>query len=146
MSHEWIIHNMFTHKHPYEYAASAGVPKRPFAPYQLYLGDNMTHIHLKGLSKAKYLDSNKRRCSIIIKRNRKDGIESFDYIRIGSSFSRTRDDRAIEYVSITGLSTDSFGIPHIRYDAHSRSAFTTQPNYDGSKMLSLPAFIKSFHK
>ncbi len=106
----------------------------------------MVHIHLKGCSQAKYLDLNKRRSSIIIKRHRKDGTETFDYIRIGSSFSRMRTDKAVEYVSITGLSTDSFGIPHIRYDAHSRASFATYNNYDGSKMLSLPAFIKSFHK
>ncbi len=108
--------------------------------------EHMTYIALKGKTQAKYLDPNKRRPSIIIKRHLKNGKEIFDYIRIGSSFSRTRSDKAIEYVNVTGLSTDSFGIPHIRYDAHSRSAFTTSKNYDGSKMLSLPAFIKMFHK
>ncbi len=106
----------------------------------------MPYLSLSGKSKAKYLDLNKRRPSIIIKRHRKNGHKIFDYIRIGSTFNRTRGDKAVEYVNITGLSTDSFGIPHIRYDAHSRAAFTTNKNYDGSKMLSLPAFINMFQK
>ncbi|MCH9851996.1 MAG: hypothetical protein K0U45_00665 [Alphaproteobacteria bacterium] len=105
----------------------------------------MTYLSLTGKSKAKYLDLNKRRPSIIIKRHRKNGRKIFDYIRIGSTFNRTRGDKAVEYVHITGLSTDSFGIPHIRYDAHSRATFATSKNYDGSKMLSLPAFINMFH-
>ncbi len=106
----------------------------------------MPYLSLSGTSKAKYLDLNKRRPSIIIKRQRKNGLKIFDYIRIGSTFNRTRGDKAVEYVNITGLSTDSFGIPHIRYDAHSRAAFTTSKNYDGSKMLSLPAFINMFQQ
>ena len=106
----------------------------------------MTYLSLAGKSKAKYLDLNKRRPSIIIRRHRKNGRKVFDYIRIGSTFNRTRGDKAVEYVHITGLSTDSFGIPHIRYDAHSRSAFATSKNYDGSKMLSLPAFINMFQQ
>ncbi len=107
----------------------------------------MIKINLKGKSQARYLNPGLKRRSIIVKRNHGHSEKNiFDYIRIGSSFSRTRSDKAVETAHITGVSTDNFGIPHIRYDMKSKKPFTTSSNYDGSKMLALPTFIDLFEQ
>ena len=106
----------------------------------------MFKIKLKG--KPQYLNNNSRRSSIIVRRHTK-GEEihpEFDYIRIGSSFQRVRDDKAVEIANITGVSTDNFGIPHIRYDMLSKNPYTRSSHDAGSKMLALRTFIDIFQR
>jgi hypothetical protein len=67
---------------------------------------------------------------------------SLEYITAGSSFRRIRPDM-IETAKVLSVATDSFGIPHVRFQV----CFTRpaqRPMTDGPRILSLKTFAERY--
>lgn len=67
-----------------------------------------------------------------------------DYIRVGSQFSRFRDDKTVEIVKVTGFSKGYNNIPHIRYNYFMNARSSLSGNVENARSLSVSAFIKLF--
>ena len=64
-----------------------------------------------------WLKSNSGRSlgSFFFKRGRK-----FEYVRPGSTFQRVHNDKMVETARVLSVATDSYGIPHVRFQVSFR--------------------------
>ncbi len=76
--------------------------------------------------------------SMFFKRGRK-----LEYVRPGSTFRRVHDDKMIETATVLSVATDSFGIPHVRFQVT-----FCRPNRNifdgGARMLALKSFAQHY--
>ena len=97
-------------------------------------------ITLSGNNHADFLTSRgAERTSMFFKRkNNKNNVE---YIKSGSIFRRVRSDKTIETAKILSVVSDSFNIPHVRYDLEFRKPFASVDFCTGPRVLALATFI-----
>ena len=94
-------------------------------------------IALSGKNHADYLTSRgAERTSMFFKR--KNNIE---FIKAGCLFRRVRSDKTVETAKILSVVSDSFSIPHVRYDLEFRKPFTSVDFCTGPRVLALATFI-----
>ncbi len=99
-------------------------------------------IHLSGKSQADYLKfRGKERTSMFFKRGK-----GMEFIKAGSTFRRTRDDRTVETAKIISVATDTFGIPHVRYELEFKKPSTTSYFVDGPRVLALATFTDMYQE
>jgi hypothetical protein len=76
--------------------------------------------------------------SMFLKRGRK-----LEYVRAGSRFRKIHPDTMIETATVLSVATDSFGIPHVKFQVTFR-----RPNRNffdgGARMLALKSFAKHY--
>ena len=77
-------------------------------------------------------------CSMFFRRG-----DSLEYIKAGSAFRKTHPDRMIETAEVLSVATDSFGIPHVRFQVRfQRPARDAQ--VEGPRMLALKTFAERY--
>lgn len=67
---------------------------------------------------------------------------SLEYITAGSTFRRTQPDM-IETAEVLAVSTDSFGIPHVRYNVSFKRQ-TRDVTNEGQRVLALKTFAQRY--
>ena len=68
------------------------------------------------------------------------------FLKAGSTFRRRRDDATEETAKVLSVSTDSFGIPHVRYEIEIRKNGAQAQFRDGPRVLALRSFIGAFRE
>ena len=68
-----------------------------------------------------------------------------EYVRPGSTFQRVHDDMMVETARVLSVGTDSYGIPHVRFQvSFSR---TDRNQFDGgARMLALKSFADQYRE
>ncbi len=78
--------------------------------------------------------------SFFFKRGRK-----LEYVRPGSTFQRVHRDAMVETAEVLSVGTDSYGIPHVRFQVSFR-----RPNRNkfdgGARMLALKSFADQYRE
>ena len=68
-----------------------------------------------------------------------------EYVRPGSTFQRTHRDSMVETAQVLSVGTDSYGIPHVRFQVSFR-----RPNRNkfdgGARMLALKSFADQYRE
>lgn len=68
-----------------------------------------------------------------------------EYVRPGSTFQRTHSDSMVETAQVLSVGTDSYGIPHVRFQISFR-----RPNRNkfdgGARMLALKSFADQYRE
>jgi hypothetical protein len=67
---------------------------------------------------------------------------SLEYITAGSTFRRT-EPHMVETAEVLSVSSDSFGIPHVRYTVRFQRA-TRPPTTEGQRVLALKSFAERY--
>ncbi len=99
-------------------------------------------IFLQGKSNAEFLNvRGKTRSSMFFKRGRK-----LEYVRAGALFRRERDDRMIETARVISVSTDTFGIPHVRYELKMEKRCMAYSEVHGPRVLALNTFTDMYNE
>ena len=66
-----------------------------------------------------------------------------EYIRVGSTFRCIHADKMVETAKVLSVGTDSFGIPHVRFQVSFRRP--NQSLFDGgARLLALKSFVDHF--
>ena len=65
-------------------------------------------------------------------------------IEAGQSFLRRRNDDFVEVARVLGVSPDSFGIPHVRYELTVEKPQSHGIYIAGTKVLSVSAFAATY--
>lgn len=71
--------------------------------------------------------------------------KSMEYVRAGSAFRRVRRDQMVETAEVTSVYTDSYGIPHVRFDVVFEKPHRPV-HREGSRILSVKAFFETFQE
>ena len=77
-------------------------------------------------------------CSMFFKRG-----GSLEYIKAGSAFRKTHPDRMVETAEVLSVATDSFGIPHVRFQVRFKRP-ARDVTIEGPRMLSLKTFAERY--
>lgn len=102
-------------------------------------GLNRTII-LQGKSQANYLDAKgNERSSMFFKRGKK-----LEYVKAGAMFRRERKDHMIETARVLSVATDTFGIPHVRYELKMEKAAMAYSEIHGPRVLALNTFTEMY--
>ena len=100
----------------------------------------MQSLHFSGKSQADFLEVNGReRASMFFRRGR-----GMEFIKAGSSFRRVHPDRSVETARVLSVASDSFGIPHVRYEVVFERAQRTV--VDGPRILALSTFTDTYRE
>lgn len=68
-----------------------------------------------------------------------------EYVRAGSTFQRVHRDRMVETAQVLSVGTDSYGIPHVRFQVSFRRP--NQSCFDGGgRMLALKSFADQYRE
>ena len=81
----------------------------------------------------------RERASLFFKRGK-----SVQYLKAGSIFRRRRDDATEETAKVLSVSTDSLGIPHVRYEIEIGRRGAQTRFRDGPRVLALQSFIGAY--
>jgi len=68
---------------------------------------------------------------------------SLEYITAGSTFRRT-EAHVVETAEVLSVSTDSFGIPHVRYNVSFQRPARTATHHEGQRVLALKSFAERY--
>jgi hypothetical protein len=99
------------------------------------------HVHgeVKGHELAEH-DNGRSLSSFFLKRGR-----HLDDVRAGSSFQRVHRDRMIETAQVLSVGTDTYGIPHVRFQVSFRRP--NRSRFDGGgRMLALKSFADQYRE
>jgi hypothetical protein len=97
-------------------------------------------FHLKGVTKGLYVEARGReRASVLFKRGRKMGL-----IKKGDMFVKTHADDSVEIARVLAVATDSFGIPHVRYEVKLQRHQRPDAYFDGPRVLALGTFTETY--
>jgi hypothetical protein len=100
------------------------------------------NIFLSGKSRAAFVGfRGRQRSSMFFKRG-----HALEYIRRGSIFQRTHADTMVETARVIGVSSDSFGIPHVRYEVRFGKSKRPVTYFDGPRTLSLSTFTDTYRE
>ncbi len=100
----------------------------------------MHSLHFSGTSHAEYLEVNgRKRASMFFRRGK-----GMEFIKAGSSFRRVHPDRSVETARVLSVASDSFGIPHVRYEVVFERAQRTV--VDGPRILALSTFTDTYRE
>ena len=97
-------------------------------------------MRLKGKTEGLFVGARGReRASILIKRGRKISL-----IKAGDMFYRTRADHTLEVARVIAVSSDTFSIPHIRYEIEFKHPQRSHSFVEGPRVLALGAFADTY--
>ena len=98
-------------------------------------------IRLSVSGHADYLSTRgKERTSMFFKRGR-----GMEFVKAGSIFRRNRNDYTVETARILSVASDSFGIPHVKYElAFEKPSSASSRVVDGPRVLALAAFAEMY--
>lgn len=100
----------------------------------------MKTVSLTGESRAEFVDYRGReRSSMFFRRG-----AGTEYIKAGSCFRRRRPDNVEETATVIGVSSDSFGIPHVRYRLEFMKPSSATRFVDGPRVLALATFAETY--
>ncbi|MDJ0683368.1 MAG: hypothetical protein QNJ84_01570 [Alphaproteobacteria bacterium] len=68
------------------------------------------------------------------------------FLKAGSTFRRRRDNATVETARVLSVATDSFGIPHVRYEIEIRKNGAHAQFRDGPRVLALRSFIGAYRE
>jgi hypothetical protein len=68
---------------------------------------------------------------------------SLEYITAGSTFRRT-EPHVVETAEVLSVSTDSFGIPHVRYNVSFHRPTRSSATHEGQRVLALKSFAERY--
>jgi hypothetical protein len=70
---------------------------------------------------------------------------SLEYVRPGSMFKRIHRDKMVETAQVLSVGTDSFGIPHVRFQV--KFCRPNRSQFDGgARMLALKSFADQYRE
>ncbi len=97
-------------------------------------------LKLHGKTCAKLLSIRKNDAlSMFIKRGRK-----VEFVKCGSLFHRMHADKSVETARVIGVRTDSFGIPHVRYEVSVARRHIRTSYFEGPRTLALATFTDTY--
>lgn len=97
---------------------------------------------LSGRNSSKTVQFREReRASLFFRRGKE-----VQYIKAGSKFRRLRDSSTEETAKVLSVATDSFGIPHIRYEIEISKLGAQSRFKDGPRVLALKSFIGAYRE
>ena len=97
------------------------------------------HENSKGHELAEH-DNGRSLSSFFLKRGR-----NLDDVRGGSSFQRVHRDRMVETAQVLSVGTDTYGIPHVRFQVSFRRP--NQSRFDGGgRMLALKSLADQYRE
>ena len=79
--------------------------------------------------------------SMFIKRGRK-----VEFVKCGSLFHRTHADKSVETARVIGMRTDSYGIPHVRYEVSVARRQIPTFYFEGPRTLALETFMDTYRE
>lgn len=68
------------------------------------------------------------------------------FLKAGAEFKRNRKDKLVETARVIAVSSDSFGIPHIRYEVEIKRPSAQSRFYDGPRVLALSTFLETYQE
>ena len=71
--------------------------------------------------------------------------DRLEYIKSGSAFRRIRGDRTVETAQVLAVYTDSYGIPHVRFDVSFEKPHRLRFK-DGPRNLALKSFCEHYRE
>lgn len=96
---------------------------------------------LEGTSRAEYLTyRGQARSAMFFNRNG----SAIEFIKAGSVFTRVRSDRTVETAKVIAVASDSFGIPHVRYELFFEKPNAVAGFSEGSRVLALKTFADMY--
>lgn len=99
-------------------------------------------LKLHGKTRAKLLNLRKTDAlSMFIKRGRK-----VEFVKCGSLFHRTHGGKSVETARVIGMRTDSFGIPHVRYEVSVARRHIPTSYFEGPRTLALETFTDTYNE
>jgi len=97
-------------------------------------------LHLKGKTAGLFVNARgSERSSMLFKRGRRMAL-----IKAGDLFSRTHPDRTVEIARVLAVSTDGYGIPHIRYEIKFHRPQRSNSFFEGPRVLALGTFADTY--
>lgn len=102
----------------------------------------MQPVKLMGRSAARFIDYRGRERSSMFFRNG----DALLFVKTGARFKRSRNDNMVETARVLSVSSDSFGIPHVRYEIAFQQARGGASFVDGPRVLSLDSFVSTYRK
>ena len=99
-------------------------------------------VQLSGKTQADHLkNKGQERPGMFFKRGK-----SVEYIKAGSSFRRKRGDATIETARVLSVASDSFGIPHVRFEVVFEKPSMASRVVDGPRVLALNTFADMYEE
>lgn len=71
-------------------------------------------------------------------------INDQDIVKAGATFRRERADHTVETAKVLSVDSDSFGIPHVRYELVFEKPSMSARIVDGPRVLALEAFADAY--
>ncbi len=68
------------------------------------------------------------------------------FLKAGTEFTRNRKDKMVETARVLAVSSDSFGIPHIRYELEIKRPSAPSKFFDGPRVLALSTFLETYQQ
>ena len=99
-------------------------------------------LKLQGKTCATLLSNRKSDAlSMFIKRGRK-----VELVKCGSLFHRSNADKSVETARVIGMRTDSYGIPHVRYEVSVARRQIPTSYFEGPRTMALETFTDTYRE
>ncbi len=69
---------------------------------------------------------------------------TMEFVKAGTRFRRTRSDKMVETARVLSIASDTFGIPHVKYELSVEKPLTRTLVVEGPRVLSLTAFADTY--
>lgn len=102
----------------------------------------MVALRLGGKNNTSFIGTGGRQRSSFFCRKGKDT----RFLKAGAEFTRDRKDKMVETARVLAVSSDSFGIPHIRYEVEIKRTSAQSRFLDGPRVLALSTFLETYHQ
>lgn len=67
-----------------------------------------------------------------------------EFVKAGTAFRRTRADKMVETAKVLSIASDTFGIPHVKYELSVEKPVTRQCVIEGPRVLALATFATTY--
>jgi hypothetical protein len=67
-----------------------------------------------------------------------------EFVKAGTEFRRTRADKMVETATVLSIASDTFGIPHVKYELSVEKPLAGQTTSEGPRVLALGAFADTY--
>lgn len=102
----------------------------------------MVALNLGGKNNTSFIGFRGRERSSLFCKKGKDT----RFLKAGAMFRRDRKDKLVETARVIAMSSDSFGIPHIRYEVEIKRPSAQSRFFDGPRILALSTFLETYRE
>jgi len=99
------------------------------------------------------LKLNGKTCATLLSNRKSDALSMFikrgrkvEFVKCGSVFRRTHTDKSVETARVIGMRTDSYGIPHVRYEVSVARRQVPTFYFEEPRTLALETFTDTYRE